>query len=199
MSLVVLRSYRSFLKKKEVKTVSSVPIQKTKALDKDPEKTMAEEVIEDYLNANNIDHFREYTFHYSVNGHSKSSLFDFYIPNYNNRKIVIEIDGKQHYNINNSFNDGSEEYKKKFANYQNNDRNKTWYILSQGIRIARIRAEDMRDKRVNDKYNNVLVHQEMSNALDGVGLIYLNSAAYQYLFNIKPWNIMSIPCPTFQN
>lgn len=57
--------------------------------------------------------------------------YDFYIPNYHGRRLVIEVQGEQHYVQNGKFHKSRID----FTHGQENDRRKISYALSNGMDI----------------------------------------------------------------
>jgi len=91
-------------------------------------ESKGERVVAKYLNSKNIQYIREHRFNDCVN---KQPLpFDFYLPNKN---ILIEFDGKQHYEPVKFF--GGE---KGLKYRQQNDTIKTEYCMSNNIKLIRI-------------------------------------------------------------
>lgn len=76
--------------------------------------------------------------------------FDFYIPNYNGKKILIEVDGEQHFNQVKHFQKTRLDFKKT----QEHDRRKNTYALANNyilIRIPYWRIDDI--KTFTDLFN----------------------------------------------
>lgn len=106
-------------------------------------KSKGEEIISNYLSANNVSYLTQYRF-----DDCKNILylpFDFYLPNYN---MCIEYDGEQHYKPIEYF--GGEE---KFIIQKQNDNIKTQYCQENNIKLLRIPYWDF------DNIENILVNE----------------------------------------
>ena len=91
-------------------------------------KSKGNNKICEYLNANNIKYIEEKTFNDCIN--NRKLPFDFYLPNEN---ILIEFDGKQHFESIQYFGgDKSLKYRKI------NDNIKTNYAINKNIKLIRI-------------------------------------------------------------
>ena len=87
-----------------------------------------EEKISQLLKQNKIFYEKEKTFHDLKRGLLR---FDFYISNYNGKKVVIEFQGQQHYQFTPIFH----KTRADFLRQQNNDRRKISYCLANKILI----------------------------------------------------------------
>lgn len=87
-----------------------------------------EEKISNLLRKQHIFFIKEKTFSDLKHGLLR---FDFYIPNYNNKQIAIEFQGRQHYEFVSKFHSNRSDLLKQ----QNNDRRKISYCLANNILI----------------------------------------------------------------
>lgn len=93
-----------------------------------------EKIIADYLSSINIEFEREKAFSWCVNEETnKPFRYDFYLPN---EKIIIEVDGNQHYKENKHFRSGLDEI-------QYRDMFKEEKAKEKGLKIIRICQEDV--------------------------------------------------------
>ncbi len=90
----------------------------------------AEDIITDYLNANNISYIPEKTFNDCKSDKNRLLRFDFYLPDYN---MCIEYDGKHHFKPINYF--GGEAVQQRTII---NDNVKNKYCKEKNINIIRI-------------------------------------------------------------
>lgn len=90
--------------------------------------SIGENRIAAILNKNHIYHIREKSFKDLKHGLYR---YDFYLPNYNGRRIIIEYNGEQHYKFVPKF------YKKRqdFERAKGHDRQKISYALANNIEI----------------------------------------------------------------
>lgn len=110
------------------------------------EKSKGEKVISEFLNNNNLQFSKEYTFE-DCKGKRRVLPFDFYLPKYN---ICIEFDGKQHYKLD-SFNHRlSDLMDRKYI-----DNIKTNYCKMNSIKLIRIpyweidNIEEILNRKIN--------------------------------------------------
>lgn len=90
-----------------------------------------EDKIIDILNRENIKFIREKSFDNLRGGRYR---FDFYIPNFNGRPLIIEYDGEQHFSPIKKFHKTTSDFKAT----QEHDRRKNSYCLANKILLYRI-------------------------------------------------------------
>lgn len=90
-----------------------------------------ESMIENVLKSLNISYIREYKFDDCVSVNNIKLPFDFYLPKY---KIVIEYDGRQHYEVVDKFGGY-----KSYISLVNNDSIKNKWCDDNGIKLVRIK------------------------------------------------------------
>lgn len=93
--------------------------------------SIGENKIASILNKNHIYYMREKSFKDLKNGLYR---YDFYLPNYCGRRIIIEYNGEQHYKFVTKF------YKKRqdFEKQKGHDRQKISYALANNIEIYEV-------------------------------------------------------------
>ena len=93
-------------------------------------------IIENILKENGIFFQQEKSFEDLKGGKFR---YDFFIPDYNGRKIVIEFNGEQHYKMVKVF----QKKRKDFLSAQENDRKKISYALANGYEIYCVLYRDL--------------------------------------------------------
>ena len=103
------------------------------AIRKSSKLSRGEKKVADFLKENGVEFYREWFFReMAVKNKWKVLFFDFYVPDY---KLCIEFDGEQHYTR--RFNG------KRIKNGYNNDFLKTAFCKSKGIRLLRIKYDQI--------------------------------------------------------
>lgn len=90
--------------------------------------SIGEEKIKTILSKNNIVFSQEKNFNDLKGG---AFRYDFYLPNYNNRQVIIEFNGEQHYKFIKHFHKN----RLGFLKNQEHDRRKISYCLANNIDI----------------------------------------------------------------
>ena len=123
-----------------------------------------------FLEQNNIPYEREY----KISGVPRKR-YDFYFT-YNNHRILLELDGQQHFEYNQFFHRSTEKYQFK----QNIDRLKTQAAINFGYYLIRIDYTQLHN-----------IKQHLVYALTRCGQLYFSSyIMYTYLSQLIPNNII---------
>ena len=108
----------------------------------------AEKFWKQVLDNNNIQYVREYVLEYGNKGNGERYFLDFYIE-INDRKIDLEIDGKQHL----------------CGDRKEHDKIRDKYIKSKGIEVYRIPWNEINSENgkqlMKEKINNFLIYLGM--------------------------------------
>lgn len=108
----------------------------------------AEKFWKQVLDNNNIQYVREYVLEYGNKGNGERYFLDFYIE-INNRKIDLEIDGKQHL----------------YEDRKEHDKIRDEYIKCKGIEVYRIPWNEINSENgkqlMKEKINNFLIYLGM--------------------------------------
>ena len=114
-----------------------------------------ERKIREHLTKHNIEFIPQKTFPKLVGIGNKPLSYDFYIPSKN---LLVEFQGKQHYEPVDFNNEGMEQAEKKFEKQQENDRRKRNYAQQNNIDLLEItyleedKIEEILDKIFNENF-----------------------------------------------